>query len=142
MPLKHLRRVGLRVLGGAALLLAPCAATAQHPGATTGAAPSAKVLADLSGQLRAQIARCWTIDPTAVTVGATSVVIEFELRPNGALAKNPRIVARAGQSTPVLLAQSATDAVRKCAPYTGLPRDLYDSAWHHVRMTFDAKGML
>jgi predicted RNA-binding Zn ribbon-like protein len=96
-------------------------------------------LAEVARQLREQVRRCWQVEAGAV--GSKTVTVEFELRPNGALFGNPRIAARAGTPTPVALAKSATDAVRACAPYTGLPRSLYSGGWDRVRLTFDTKGL-
>jgi len=128
-----------RLLIAAGLAAATAGAALAQAGPPLTEPQRKAALADVARVLGRQVRRCWQLD--AAPTGSGAVTIEFELRPSGALSGNPRIVARAGTPTPVALAKSATDAVRACAPYTGLPTALYSGGWERMRLTFDARSL-
>jgi hypothetical protein len=132
-----------------ALMLVLCAvpASAQQPRAPVASAPPAATSTTAAAQnrvvqqLRLAIAKCWVFDPSAAPTGSVATVqIDFDLKRNGTLLGVPHIVHRRGTPTPVALAQTAVRAIQTCAPYTGLPAELFETGQQRVRLTFDAKG--
>ncbi len=144
--MRMITKIALRPTS-AALLLVLCAAPAsaqqtRGPVASAPVAPStATVQNRVVPQLRLAIAKCWVFDTSATPTGSVAIVqIDFDLKRNGTLLGVPHIVHRRGAPTPVALAQSAVRAIQTCAPYTGLPAELFEAGHQRVRLTFDAKG--
>jgi hypothetical protein len=116
--------------------------TRTSSGATSPKTPDAAArAAKIAVELREAVSKCWQIDGPPSGLAATAVVIAFELKPSGALSRKPHIVNQRGQPTNVGLAASAIKAVEACAPYTGLPAEMFATGWRNVRMTFDTKGL-
>jgi hypothetical protein len=123
-------------------IVQPSAASQTSARAPSATAEKAAQATQVDKQFRLAIAKCWMVDPSAVSDNATKTVqIEFVIKRSGDLAGVPRIVNQRGQPTPVALALSAVRAIQTCAPYTNLPTEAFDKGTLPVRMTFDAKGL-
>ena len=134
--LKYLLCIGL-----ASITLVTVAAQAQTPPPPSPPASTPITSAQksqLAAQIRTAVAKCWTFDASKLDQTAAPVVVEFRLKPSGALANKPRVIAQRGRATSVALAQSAVAAVEACAPYTGLPANLFADGWSTIQLTFDA----
>jgi outer membrane biosynthesis protein TonB len=94
---------------------------------------------DLESALRAQIYECWR--RPADTSPRLIVTLEIELKPDGHLAKAPKLIrpsSEAGADNKLLLAiEAARRAVRQCEPFS-LPGDRY-TQWRMVNFDFDGR---
>ncbi len=106
-----------------------------------------RLTASDEAKMRAAIQRCWN---TSSIIGAPEpenlvVVIEFELNRDGSLASQPRVanelqINLSGNQFWRVAQREAMSAVVKCAPYTFLPLERYDS-WKEFRFNFDPSQM-
>lgn len=114
------------------------AATGQS--AKQGRAGGGSLLAgDLESALRAQIYECWRLP--AENSPRLIVTLQIELKPDGSLARDPKLIrpaSKAGAENKLLLAiEEALRAVHQCAPFS-LPADRY-TQWRLVNFDFDPR---
>ena len=71
------------------------------------------------------------------------LTLRIFLNQNGTLLRAPEVVesARMGEPTFRAAAESAVRAVQRCAPYTVLPAQKYDT-WRNIELTFDPSKVL
>ncbi len=116
------------------------AATEQDAtiGAVTGS-PFSRLQQNEIDALRARLASCWSIPPTAADPAELRVKVKMFLGRNGALERDPVIVEYRPGTIGQIAAESALRAVKLCAPYN-LPAEKYDS-WKEIIVTFDPREM-
>ena len=113
---------------------------ASGQSAKQGRAGGGTILAgDLESALRAQIYECWRRPADASP--SLIVNLQIELKPDGNLAKVPKLIrpsSKAGADGKLLVAiEDAMRAVQQCAPFS-LPADRY-TQWRVVNFDFDAR---
>lgn len=103
----------------------------------------ARISAGVEQAIRSQIERCWRA-PAGVSYAETLIVrIQVFLRPDGSLARLPKILDERRMEQDQLFraaAEAARRAVQKCAPLD-LPRENYD-VWREFVLNFDPSKML
>lgn len=103
----------------------------------------ARITAGVEQAIRAQIERCWSA-PAGASYAETLIVrIQIYLRPDGSLARLPKILDERRMQQDQFYraaAEAARRAVQKCAPLD-LPRENYD-VWREVVLNFDPSRML
>jgi colicin import membrane protein len=106
-------------------------------GTSTGNAP--RLTQSEIDALRAQIQACWNPPVGAENAQELVVRVRIQFRPDGSLAAEPTVLNRGSSPYFQVAAESATRAVRRCAPYT-LPSAKYE-VWKDVEVTFDPRDM-
>lgn len=92
--------------------------------------------------LRAAIQKNWQIIPGMVDAGQVLVKVTMKLDRNGEIMGQPKVETSGGtEGVQRALAGSALRAVKRSAPFTGLPPDKYD-AWSEVIVNFDPSELL
>jgi hypothetical protein len=92
--------------------------------------------------LRGQIQNNWSILPGTVDGADVRVRVSMRLDQNGGIVGEPEVVATGGSETSRrTLASGALRAVRRSAPFKGLPPEKYD-AWSEVVVNFDPSEMM
>ena len=84
--------------------------------------------------MRDKLSSCWSI-PDSPNLDSLTVAVVVELKPDGSLAKAPRIQNPKPGKEFQDFAKSAIRAIQKCAPYTMLlpyDRDI----WSEITITF------
>lgn len=103
----------------------------------------ARISAGVKQAIRSQIERCWSA-PAGASYAETLIVrIQIFLRPDGSLARLPKILDERRMQRDQFFraaAEAARRAVQKCAPLD-LPRENYD-VWREVVLNFDPSRML
>lgn len=89
--------------------------------------------------LRAQVAQCWSPPVGAADASQLRVRLEFGLDRQGNLISGPEVLEFPANQFGIAAAESASRAVRRCAPYS-LPAEKYDT-WRQVRIVFDPQDM-
>lgn len=103
----------------------------------------ARIVAGVEQAIRSQIERCWSAPAGARSAETLIVRIRIYLRPDGSLARLPKILDDARMDADPSFraaAEAARRAVQKCAPLD-LPKDSYD-VWRDVVLNFDPSRML
>lgn len=94
----------------------------------------------LKGMIKTALAKCWRV-PGGGGVGETPVVtVKWQLRPDGTLSGEPKVVDRIASPAAQAAADAAIRAVIVCAPFS-LPADKY-SAWREITWEFDPRSVL
>ncbi|GGF44856.1 hypothetical protein GCM10007301_00450 [Azorhizobium oxalatiphilum] len=93
--------------------------------------------------LQARIQSCWNPPAGASDAGDLRAVISVRFKPDGSLQVQPQVTGVTPASSPYApaFADSATRAIIRCAPYTFLPANKYDS-WKDIEMGFSLDQML
>lgn len=91
--------------------------------------------------------RCWSVPAGAKDVAAMRVGIRVYLTPDGALVRPPQVVSQekpSGSDEGFYRAftESVLRAIRRCAPYTELPKERYNEWGKGITMNFDTSDML
>jgi len=107
-------------------------------GAVTGS-PFSKLQQNEIDALRARLASCWSIPPTAADPAELRVKVKIFLSRDGTLVQDPVVVEYRPGTMGQIAAESALRAVKICAPYN-LPAEKYDS-WKEIIVTFDPREM-
>ena len=114
------------------------------PATSAGLAPLAEVPADITADdisaLKAHLRKCWS--PPADLAGdpKLKVVLRVFLARNGALAQQPVLMAASASPSGPALVQTATAALRRCAPFSFLPANRYKE-WKVLDLTLSAGDM-
>lgn len=122
---------------------APQLASASTAGIATGTASrlSLSERRMIDGRIRDAVASCWNPPIGAAGAQDLQVRVRFSLAPDGAVSGNPAVVNRGSSPYFQAAADSATRAVRRCAPIRDLPQASYDY-WKEVEITFDPRDMM
>lgn len=107
-------------------------------GTPTGNAPT--MTATELDALRSRLRDCWNVPIGVAEAQDLSVVVSISFRPDGSLSADPVVINRGSHPAFQIAAESALRAVRKCAPYTFLPKAKYE-AWKNVEVNFDPRDM-
>lgn len=106
----------------------------QHPNST------ATLTQNEIAALQARLRECWDVPVGVADARDLSVLVRIQFRPDGSLATEPMVTNQAAHPMFQIAAESALRAVRKCAPYSFMPRAKYD-AWKDVEVNFDPRDM-
>jgi hypothetical protein len=105
---------------------------------------SADVEKGLQNQIRSQVQPCWNTGALSTEAQGTTVVVEFEMTPEGRLVDGSlRFFSSEGGGSAA--AQQAYEAARRAilrcgSTGFGLPAESYDY-WRQIRMPFNPEGM-
>ena len=119
--------------GGAAASVTP----ASLGGSRTNAAKLSNSEMDL---LRRAIGRCWNPPAGAMNADGLIVKVSMQLDRSGQVIGRPKIVDQPGGRTGQIAAEAAVRAMRRCAPYTQLPAEKFET-WSEVVVNFDPRDM-
>jgi len=100
----------------------------------------AKLTAAEIAAFTAKVQSCWAASADLANEPRLYVVLRVRLRRDGGLATDPALVAGAASTLGPALFNSAKHALRKCAPYGGLPAAKYDE-WQALDLRFTAGGL-
>ena len=119
--------------GGAAASVTPASLGGSRTNATT-------LSNSEMDMLRRAIGRCW--NPPAGVMNASELIVKvsMQLDPSGQVVGRPQVLEAAGGRTGTIAAEAAVRAMRRCAPYTQLPAEKYDT-WSEVVVNFDPRDM-
>jgi colicin import membrane protein len=91
--------------------------------------------------LRESVTKCWNlVGLVPPDTGDLRVKIKVFLNQDGSVAQQPQILEAGSSTFAQASAAGAVRAVQRCAPYSFLPPEKYDS-WREVNMTFDPRQM-
>ena len=90
--------------------------------------------------LKQAIGRCWSPPAGVADAGSLVVKLRMVLDRTGALTGRPEIVSAPQGAGGRAAIGAATRAMIRCAPYTALPADKYDT-WSEVVVNFDPREM-
>jgi hypothetical protein len=114
------------------------------PATSAGLAPLAEVPADIKADniatFKAHLRKCWSPPPGASADPKLKVVLRVFLARNGALAQPPVLMAASASPSGPALVQTATAAMKRCAPFSFLPPDRYKE-WKVLDVTLSAGDM-
>ena len=101
---------------------------------------SAKLSSDEIASFRAHLQQCW--EPPAAIEKAQQlvVVLRVSLKPDGALAAEPAMVAASASANGPALVQTAVRALLQCQPYRFLPAAKYEE-WKLLDLSFSPNGL-
>lgn len=97
--------------------------------------------------IQRRVQSCWTPLAGAPQPEKYAVEVRFELAPDGRIVDGPHVIGAAK----VLARQDrywnaavirAKRAVHKCAPFSELPRESYETSWRYVTLNFDPSDLL
>jgi hypothetical protein len=88
----------------------------------------------------ARVQACWSAPESVFPDSKVYVVVRVNLRRDGTLGADPVPQAGTASALGPALANSARQALRKCAPYAGLPAAKYDE-WRLLDLRFTARGL-
>lgn len=105
--------------------------------------PSGKALTMSINEIdafRRQVSQCW--NPPVGGLGAEDLLVKlrFQLRKDGTLLAQPKVLNRSNNSFFIAAADSAARAVWQCQPYK-LPAEKYET-WHDMILNFNPADML
>ena len=119
--------------GGAAASVTPASLGGSRTNATT-------LSNSEMDMLRRAIGRCWNPPAGVMNAGELVVKVSMKLDRAGEVIGRPTIVEKAGGRTGQIAAEAAVRAMRRCAPYTDLPADKFET-WSEVVVNFDPRDM-
>jgi outer membrane biosynthesis protein TonB len=106
-----------------------------------------RLTATLAAVLKAQVTRCWALDPGMRDIDNMQVQILVQFNEDGTIIGMPQIAPAFQQrfNDPAqapfrVFAESARRAVQRCAPYD-LPREMY-AEWRNVQLNFDPREVI
>ncbi len=110
-------------------------------GTATGHASS--MAATWKGAFVSAVRKCFNFPYNGLNADQFEADIDINLRPDGAVASEPVIIAVRGPSSSVAqaLAENAKRAIVQCGAYKFLPKDQYET-WKYIPMTFGLKDMM
>lgn len=114
------------------------------PATSAGLAPLAEVPADIAASdisaFKAHLRKCWSAPAGLATDPKLKVVLRVFLARNGSLSAQPVLMAATASPAGPVLVQTATAALRRCAPFSFLPADRYKE-WKVLDLTLTAVDM-
>jgi hypothetical protein len=91
-------------------------------------------------KFKAHLQGCWKPSERLADGGKAMVVLRVSLQPNGALTKEPTLLAASGSEEGLALMKTAVQAVRQCQPYAFLPAAGYKE-WKVLDLAFSPAGL-
>jgi hypothetical protein len=91
-------------------------------------------------KFKAHLQGCWKPPERLADGGKAMVVLRVSLQPNGALTKEPTLLAASGSEEGLALMKTAVQAVRQCQPYAFLPAAGYKE-WKVLDLAFSPAGL-
>jgi hypothetical protein len=91
-------------------------------------------------QFKARLKECWKPPASLAEAGNLMVVLRVSLKPSGALAAEPSLIAASGSEAGPALMRAAMQALRDCQPYAFLPAKKYKE-WKLLDLAFSPGGM-
>jgi hypothetical protein len=119
------------------------ALTSPLAAASTGMDPAeqgANLSADDITKFKAHLQGCWKPPERVADSGKAMVVLRVSLQRDGALTKEPTLLAASGSEDGVALMKTAMQAVRQCQPYSFLPAADYKE-WKVLDLAFSPTGL-
>jgi len=114
------------------------------PATSTGLAPLSEVQADLTADdistFKTHLKKCWSPPAGVAADPKLKVVLRVFLARNGTLAQAPVLMAASASPSGPALVQTATAALRHCAPFSFLPPDRYKE-WKVLDLTLSVGDM-
>jgi outer membrane biosynthesis protein TonB len=91
-------------------------------------------------QFKARLKECWKPPASLAEAGNLMVVLRVSLKPSGALAAEPSLIAASGSEAGPVLMRAAMQALHDCQPYAFLPAKKYKE-WKLLDLAFSPGGM-
>jgi hypothetical protein len=116
-------------------------AMSKSSGFDSEAISTANLTGDERSAFKSHLRKCWKLPANASSASTTRVSLRVFLKPNGALAQDPVLIA-AGSPTgdgPAIF-QTAIRALKSCAPFAFLPAEKYRE-WKVLDLTVTARDM-
>jgi hypothetical protein len=89
---------------------------------------------------QARVQECWNPPAGLADARQLVVVLRVSLKPNGALAAEPTMLAASASPDGPALMQTAMRALRQCQPYGFLPAEKYKE-WKVLDLSFSPAGL-
>jgi hypothetical protein len=90
--------------------------------------------------LQSRLASCWDVPKAVRNASGLAVTVRIRFNTDGSLARPPEVVDTIDNPAFPMMAESATRAVNRCAPFSFLPTAKYE-AWKDVEVVFDPRTM-
>ena len=90
---------------------------------------------------REAVKQCWRVQTGMVDARHLVVEIEVKLNEAGEVTGEPRVQNQRSGSAFRDASLNAVRAIKQCAPYVDLPKELYKGGWDHMIVTFDPQRM-
>lgn len=114
------------------------------PATSAGLAPLAEVPADLAADdisaFKAHLRKCWSPPAGLAADPKFKMVLRVFLARNGSLSAQPVLMSATASPAGPALVQTATAALRRCAPFNFLPADRYKE-WKVLDLNLSAADM-
>ena len=107
----------------------------------TAAGQAQKLSMSWVGALQARIRQCWNVPAGVRDAENIEVRVYFELRKDGTVAGQPRLLAGPPNANGPAIGESAVRAIQQCQPYTFLPQSEYVGGWDRLDITFSSRDL-
>jgi outer membrane biosynthesis protein TonB len=107
----------------------------------TAAGQAQKLTMSWIGALQARIKQCWIVPAGVRDAENIEIRVYFELRKDGTVANQPRLLAGPPSASGPAIAESAIRAIQQCQPYSFLPPAEYVGGWDRLDITFSSKDL-
>jgi colicin import membrane protein len=107
----------------------------------TAAGQAQKLSMSWVGALQARIKQCWNVPAGVRDAENIEIRVYFELRKDGTVASQPRLLAGPPSASGPAIAESAIRAIQQCQPYSFLPQAEYVGGWDRLDITFSSKDL-
>jgi colicin import membrane protein len=107
----------------------------------TAAGAAQKLTMSWVGALQARIKQCWNVPAGVRDAENIEIRVYFELRKDGTVAGQPRLLAGPPMANGPAIAESAIRAIQQCQPYTFLPQSEYVGGWDRLDITFSSRDL-
>jgi len=91
--------------------------------------------------LQARLRDCWDIPAGVQNARDLVVIVKIQFKQDGSLMTDPLVLNHSAHPAFQVGAESAVRGIRRCAPYSFMPRAKYDD-WKEVEVKFDPREML
>jgi outer membrane biosynthesis protein TonB len=93
------------------------------------------------GALQARIKQCWNVPAGVRDAENIEIRVYFELRKDGSVSTQPRLIAGPANAVGPAIAESAIRAIQQCQPYSFLPQAEYAGGWDRLDITFSSRDL-
>lgn len=93
------------------------------------------------GALQARIKQCWNVPAGVRDAENIEIRVYFELRKDGTVASQPRLLEGPRNAAGPAIAESAIRAIQQCQPYSFLPPAEYAGGWDRLDITFSSRDL-
>lgn len=93
------------------------------------------------GALQARIKQCWNVPAGVRDAENIEIRVYFELRKDGSVSTQPRLIAGPATAVGPAIAESAIRAIQQCQPYSFLPQAEYTGGWDRLDITFSSRDL-